>query len=217
MNKTLKIGGMFALGILSILGIMFILAMFGVLNIPRIEGKSPPAIMEPEQAIETEPTEQKPAEETPNSTVKSKWVVWDKTPAEQGLKVDDWITVEGYLERFIGASIDGRNGIVLGLKWNEKGGSVFLRPNPLIPLTSEDRIVLVWGWITNPSANEDIVRANELHHKMVRKSTPVSKSEVVKMRMTGEIFEITEPQDGDKHPNQWGLILKRDAKVEFIE
>ena len=211
MNKTLKIGGMFALGILSILGIMFILAMFGVLNIPRIESKSPPAIMEPEQAIETEPTEQKPAEETPNSTVKSKWVVWDKTPAEQELKVGDWIRIEGWLDKFVAADGLLHRGRYVTWDWH-KDTTVFgdsdgiaIYPNSFFGTKPTDRIKAVYTYINNVSEKPIFSTLNNL----------LLEKETVQIEVIGQIKRIEPPHKRDQHPNHWEIGLEPNAEVRL--
>ena len=48
--------------------------------------------------------------EKPKPPPETKRVYWDKTPAEQGIKVEDWINIEGYTGQMIGAEVIGTGG-----------------------------------------------------------------------------------------------------------
>ena len=95
-----------AVGLFTILFIvLFILAAVGVLpDPPEEKTKSTPVekVGEPE-AKPIEVKEAIPSQIEPEPPPQPKMLVWNKTPAEQGLKVGDWIIAQGQANSYIGA------------------------------------------------------------------------------------------------------------------
>ena len=157
-------------------------------------------------------TELPPAVKTSSILVEkvvAKQVFWDQTPAEQGLNVGDWITIEGYQDAFIGARIRVQNGINYGLEWNDSwfGGLISITSQQTAFSAPGDGINDIIGSINNPRENEIVVRINEtLLHE-----------ETVLIRVTGQIYQLNAPHEMDRYPNQWGVILKEGVSVEFME
>lgn len=154
-------------------------------------------------------TESPPAGKTPPTSVEkvvTKQIFWDQIPAEQGLEVGDWITVEGYQDAFIGARIRVQNGISYGLEWTVSG-LIDLTSKPTAFSAPSDGINHIIGAIENPRENEIVVRINEA----------LLREETVLIRVTGQIYQITRPNEMDRYLNQWGVILKESVYVEFME
>lgn len=140
------------------------------------------------------------------ATVVTKEIFWDQTPAEQGLEVGDWITVEGYQDAFIGASIRVENGVNYGLEWT--GSSMIdITSQPTAFSAPGDGIEYIMGSIDKSRENESVVHINEV----------LLYEETVLIRVTGQIYQITAPHEMDRYPNQWGVLLKEGVYVEFME
>ena len=143
--------------------------------------------------------------ETPSSP-DAKQISWDLTPAEQELAVGDWISVDGYQDDPIGATI-GQDGATRILKWSEP--SDFFGTNGMAKITSqstglpapEDRIMSVAGLFENPRENETIVQINNT----------LLRAQTVRIRVTGQIDRIV----GDKTPKRWTVYLKKGVHVDF--
>lgn len=138
----------------------------------------------------------------------AKQISWDLTPAEQELEVDDWISIEGYQDDLIGATV-GRHGETRVLKWNDS--SHLFGTNGLVDIASQstglpassDKIIGVSGLIENPRENGTIVQINEM---LLREQT-------VLIRVTGQIDRI----GGDRLPKRWTVFLKKGVHVDFVE
>ena len=136
----------------------------------------------------------------------AKQVDWDLTPAEQGLAVGDWISIEGYQDALIGATIEKYAGI-RGLKWNDP--SALYGTNGVVEIASQstglpapsDSITNVVGLVVNPRENETVVQMNKA---LLREQT-------VLIRVTGQIDQI----GGDKSPKRWIVFLKKGVHVDF--
>lgn len=95
MKKVLKVG---CLSVVGFFVIFFILAVLGVLP-------EAPVVKEP-VPIQVAGIEKESAPPAMGFAppLNPKMLVWDKTPAEQGLKVGDWISVRGRANGYIGAT-----------------------------------------------------------------------------------------------------------------
>ena len=137
----------------------------------------------------------------------AKQISWDLTPAEQELGVNDWISIEGYQDDLIGATVE-QHGATRVLKWNDS--SHLFGTNGLIDIASqstglpasEDRVIGVSGLIENPRENETIVQINEM---LLREQT-------ILIRVTGQIDRI----GGDRLPKRWTVFLKKGVHVDFV-
>ncbi len=137
-----------------------------------------------------------------------KQISWDLTPAEQGLEIDDWISIEGYQDNLIGATVERYDATRI-LRWNDP--SHLFETNGLIDIASQstglpassDRIIGVTGLIENPRENETVVRINKM----------LLQEQTVLIRVTGQIDRI----GGDKLPKRWTVFLKKGVHVDFIE
>ena len=139
-------------------------------------------------------------------------VYWDQTPAEQGLEVGDWITVEGYPASLIGAEFVGTNGDITGWKWaNYKvlGDQIIIASQPTGSSVPADRIVDMIGYIEKPSSNKKVARVNEAY---VQKW---GSSDNVLIRVTAQISQISPPDPTNRYPGQWGINLT-DVDVELV-
>ncbi len=145
--------------------------------------------------------------ETP-SPPEAKQISWDLTPAEQELEVGDWISIDGYQDDLIGATV-GQSGATRVLKWNEP--SDFFGTNGMIDIVSQstglpasaDRIISVAGLVENPRENETIVQMN----------TTLLQEQTIRIRVTGQIDRI----GGDKTPKRWTVYLKKGVRVDYAE
>lgn len=156
--------------------------------------------------VETETPPTKKTSSAHIEKVVAKQIFWDQTPAEQELKVGDWITIEGYQDTFIGASIRVENGVNYGLEW--KGSNIIdITSQPTAFSAPGDGIHYIIGSIEDPRENEIVVRINEA----------LLREETVLIRVTGQIYQILPPHEMDRYPNQWGVILTEDVYVEFME
>ena len=146
--------------------------------------------------------------ENPSLLPEAKQIDWDLTPAEQGLAVGDWISIEGYQDDLIGAKIE-KQAATRVLKWNEP--SDLFGTNGRVEITSqstglpaaEDRIISVAGLVENPRENETVVRINKA----------LLLEQTVLIRATGQIDQIA----GDKTPKRWTVFLKKGVHVNFAE
>ena len=137
----------------------------------------------------------------------TKQISWDLTPTEQELAVGDWISIDGYQDDLIGATVEQSDATRV-LKWNRP--SDLFGTNGLVEIASqstglpasEDRIVSVAGLVENPRENETIVRMNET----------LLQEQTIRIRVIGQIDRIV----GDKTPNRWTLFLKKGVHVDFI-
>ena len=144
-------------------------------------------------------------EET-SSLSEAKQVDWDLTPAEQGLAVGDWISIEGYQDTLIGATVE-KDAATRVLKWNDP--SALYGTNGMVDIASQstglpapsDRIISVVGLVVNPRENETVVQINKA----------LLQEQTVLMRVTGQIDQI----GGDKSPNRWIVFLKKGVHVDF--
>lgn len=153
----------------------------------------------------------------PPETGKVKQIVWDKIPTEQGLKIGDWITIEGYPAGLIGAEAISKNGVVTGYKWNEANAlfgdmaMIVIASQPIGYSVPADRIVNIVGFVKKPSSNRGVQQANEAYIK--KWDTP----EGVLIRVSGEISRISSPDPTNRYPDQWGVDLEAGLSVEFVE
>ena len=136
----------------------------------------------------------------------AKRVDWDLTPAEQALEVGDWISIEGYQDDLIGATIE-KYAATRVLKWND--ASALYGMNGMIDITSQstglpalsDKIISVVGLVENPRENETVVQINKA----------LLQEQTVLIRATGQIDQI----GGDKSPNRWIVFLKKGVHVDL--
>lgn len=152
----------------------------------------------------------------PTSTPEAKHIYWDQTPAEQGLKVGDWVTIVGYTGGLISAEAIGTNGVITGWKWTHNkiwGGQAFVAivSQPTGLSAPADRIVNIVGFVEKPSSNREVARINEAY---VKKWHEEKKGLI---RVTGEISDISEPDPTNRYPGQWGMDLKTSVSVELVE
>jgi hypothetical protein len=134
-------------------------------------------------------------------------ISWDLTPAEQGLEVGDWISIEGYQDAPIGATVE-KYAATRVLKWNDP--SALYGTNGMVDIASQltglpaasDRIISVVGLVENPRENETVVQINKA---LLREQT-------VLIRAIGQIDRI----GGDKSPNRWIVFLKKGVHVDFV-
>ena len=163
------------------------------------------AVEEAEVQPEQESTAVEEAKETAPLPA-AKQVDWDLTPAEQGLEVDDWISIEGYQDDLIGARVE-KHAATRVLKWNEP--SDLFGTNGMVEITSqstglpaaEDRIISVTGLVENPRENDTIVQINKT----------LLWEQTILIRVTGQIDQIA----GDKTPKRWTVFLKKGVHVDF--
>ena len=150
-------------------------------------------------------SEQEEAAETP-SLSDAKQISWDLTPTEQELEVGDWISIEGYQDDLIGATV-AEHAATRVLKWNDS--SALYGTNSMVDIVSQatglpapdDRIVSVVGLVENPREDETVVQINKA---LLREQT-------VLIRATGQIDHIS----GDKSPKRWIVFLKKGVYVDF--
>ena len=160
------------------------------------------AITAPEPEASSEQVEDAEAPSLPDA----KQISWDLTPTEQELEVGDWISIEGYQDDLIGATV-AEHAATRVLKWNEP--SALYGTNGMVAIASQatglpapdDRIVSVVGLVENPRENETVVQINKA---LLREQT-------VLIRTTGQIDHIS----GDKSPKRWILFLKKGVYVDF--
>ena len=163
-------------------------------------------LIEPETPPEQESIAAKEKEETAPSP-EAQQISWDLTPAEQGLEVGDWISIEGYQDDLIGATVE-KYAATRVLKWNDP--SALYGTNGMVDIASQatglsapsDRIISVVGLVENPRENEKVVQINKA---LLREQT-------VLIRATGQIDRI----GGDKSPNRWIVFLKKGVHVDFV-
>ncbi|RKU24789.1 hypothetical protein C6499_16300 [Candidatus Poribacteria bacterium] len=137
----------------------------------------------------------------------AKQIDWDLTPAEQELEVDDWISIEGYQDDLIGATVEQYDATRV-LKWNDS--SALYGTNGLADIVSQstglpapsDRIIGVSGLIENPRENETVVEINKV----------LLREQIVLIRVIGQIDRIA----GDKLPKRWTVFLKKGVHVDFV-
>ena len=174
---------------------------------------------EPEQSASTEttatPDSEASSEQTSVDTEENaetpappdaKQISWDLTPAEQELEVGDWISIDGYQDDLIGATV-GQSGATRVLKWGEP--SDLFGTNGMIEIASqstglsapEDRIISVAGLVENPRENETIVQMNNT----------LLQEQTIRIRVIGQIERIA----GDKTPKRWTVYLKKGVYVDF--
>ena len=149
---------------------------------------------------------------------KSKQIYWDKTPSEQGLKVGDWINIDGYTGQLIGAEAIGSGGKVVGWKWIENkftmNSSIFtIASQPTGLSAPHDQIVNIMGLMGEHTKSSEIERFNDDY---IEKWYEDEKGYV---RVTGEISNITPPDDdSNRYPGQWGIDLKTGSiYIELME
>ena len=184
-----------------------------------VADSAPIEVSDPETASTgelTEPEPETPSEQEPIAAGKkeetapppeAQQISWDLTPAEQGLSVGDWISIEGYQDDLIGATVE-KHAATRVLKWNDP--STLYGTNGMVDITSQatglpapdDRIVSVLGLVENPRENEMAVQVNKA---LLREQT-------VLIRATGQIDRI----GGDKSPNRWIVFLKKGVHVDFV-
>ncbi|MXV74491.1 hypothetical protein F4Z99_09450 [Candidatus Poribacteria bacterium] len=135
-----------------------------------------------------------------------KQVDWDLTPTEQELEVGDWISIDGYQDDLIGATIE-KHAATRVLKWNDP--SALYGTNGMVAITSQstglsapsDRIVSVVGLVENPRENETVVEINKA----------LLEEQTVLIRAIGQIDRIA----GAKTPKRWTVFLKKGVHVDF--
>ena len=161
---------------------------------------------EPEVLAEQEPVAVAENEQTSLSP-ETKQISWDLTPAEQGLEIDDWISIEGYQDDLIGATV-GQYDATRVLEWNDP--SHLFGTNGLIDIASQstglpasgDRIIGVSGLVENPRENETVVQINKT----------LLQEQTVLIRVVGQIDRI----GGDRLPKRWTVFLKKGVHVDFV-
>ena len=161
---------------------------------------------EPEVLAEQEPVAVAENEQT-SPPPETQQISWDLTPAEQGLGIDDWISIEGYQDDLIGATV-GQDGATRILKWNDP--SHLFGTNGLIDIASQstglpasgDRIIGVTGLVENPRENETVVQINKT----------LLQEQTVLIRVVGQIDRI----GGDRLPKRWTVFLKKGVHVDFV-
>ena len=164
-------------------------------------------LIEPEVAPEQESIAAEEKEET-LPLPETQQISWGFTPAEQGLASGDWISIEGYQDVLIGATVL-QYGATRVLKWNDPSelfgtdGKIDITSQSIGVSTPDDRIISVVGLVENPRENETVVRINKA---LLREKT-------VLIRVTGQIDRI----GGDKSPNRWTVFLKKSVHVDFVE
>ena len=183
------------------------------------EVSTPTEVSDPETASTEEltapepevPSDQKPmaAEENEKTAPlpEAKEVDWDLTPAEQELEVGDWISIEGYQDDLIGATVE-KHAATRALKWNDP--SALYGTNGMVDLASQatglpavsDKIISVIGLVANPRENETVVEIN----------TALLWEQTVLIRATGQIAHI----GGDKSPKRWIVFLKKGVHVDLV-
>ena len=164
-------------------------------------------VPEPEVLAEQEPVAVAENGQT-SLPPETKQISWDLTPAEQGLEIDDWISIEGYQDDLIGATVEDP-AATRALKWNDP--SALYGTNGLVDIASQstglpasgDRIIGVSGLVENPRENETVVQINKI----------LLQEQTVLIRVTGQIDQI----DGDKTPKRWTVFLKKGVHVDFVE
>ena len=156
-------------------------------------------------------SEQKPVVVAENEQTslppETKQISWDLTPVEQGLEIDDWISIEGYQDDLVGATV-GQYGATRVLKWNDP--SHLFGTNGLIDIASQstglpasgDRIIGVSGLVENPRENETVVQINKI----------LLQEQTVLIRVVGQIDRI----GGDRLPKRWTVFLKKGVHVDFV-
>ena len=138
----------------------------------------------------------------------TKQISWDLTPAEQGLEADDWISIEGYQDDLIGATVEQYDATRV-LKWNDP--SHLFGTNGLIDIVSQstglpasgDKIIGVLGLVENPRENETVVQINKI----------LLQEQIVLIRVVGQVDRII---GGDKLPKRWTVFLKKGVHVDFV-
>ena len=179
------------------------------------EVSTPTETLDPETAptdeiIEPEvPPEQASvaAEEKAETLPEAKQISWDLTPTEQELEVGDWISIEGYQDDLIGATVE-ESAATRVLKWNDS--SALYGTNGMVDITSQatglpaasDKIVSVVGLVENPRENETVVQINKA----------LLQAQTVPIRATGQIDRI----GADKSPKRWIVFLKKGVHVDFV-
>ena len=161
---------------------------------------------EPEVLAEQEPVTVAENEQT-SPLPETKQISWDLTPAEQGLEIDDWISIEGYQDDLIGATVRQSDATRV-LEWNDP--SHLFGTNGLIDIASQstglpasgDRIIGVSGLVENPRENETVVQINET----------LLQEQTVLIRVVGQIDRI----GGDRLPKRWTVFLKKGVHVDFV-
>lgn len=161
---------------------------------------------EPEVLSEQEPVAVEENGQT-SLPAAAKQISWDLTPAEQELEVDDWISIEGYQDDLIGATVEQYDATRV-LKWNDS--SALYGTNGLVDIVSQstglpapsDRIIGVSGLIENPRENETVVGINKV----------LLTEQTVLIRVIGQIDRIA----GDKLPKRWTVFLKKGVHVDFV-
>ena len=161
-------------------------------------------------ASETSSEDQAPVDieenaETP-SPPDAKQISWDLTPAEQELAGGDWISIDGYQDDLIGATVE-QSGATRVLKWNEPNN--LFGTNGMVEIVSQstglpapdDRIISVAGLFENPRENETIVQINKT----------LLWEQTIPIRVIGQIDRIV----GDKTPKRWTVYLKKGVYVDF--
>ena len=136
----------------------------------------------------------------------TKQISWDLTPTEQELEVGDWISIAGYQDDLIGATVE-ESAAMRVLKWNDS--SALYGTNGMVDIASQatglpapsDRIISVVGLVENPRENETVVQINNV---LLREQT-------VPIRATGQIARI----GGDKTPKRWIVFLKKGVHVDL--
>lgn len=149
--------------------------------------------------------EQEEDAETP-ALPDAKQISWDLTPTEQELEVGDWISIEGYQDDLIGATV-AEHAATRVLKWNDS--SALYGTNGMVDIVSQatglpapdDRIVSVVGLVENPRENEIAVQINKA----------LLQEQTVLIRATGQIDHIS----GDKSPKRWIVFLKKGVHVDL--
>ena len=177
------------------------------------ESEAPSEQVEAVTTLESEASsEQAPVEIEENAETSSppdaKQISWDLTPAEQELKVGDWVSIDGYQDDLIGATV-AQEGATRVLKWSEP--SDLFGTNGMVEIVSqstglpapEDRIINVAGLAENPRENETIVQINKA----------LLQEQTIRIRVIGQIDRIA----GDKTPKRWKVFLKKGVHVDFAE
>ena len=170
------------------------------------ETASTEELTEPEVPSEQEPIAAEEKEKTAPLS-EAKQISWDLTPAEQELEVGDWISIEGYQDDLIGATVE-KYPATRVLKWNDP--SALYGTNGMVNLASQatglpavnDKIISVIGLVENPRKNETVVQINKV----------LLLEQTVLIRATGQITRL----GGDKSPKRWIVFLKKGVHVDLV-
>lgn len=132
---------------------------------------------------------------------------WTKTPAEQELKVGDWVTVNGWQNTFIGASLNDQTNM---LEY-QTTGDVDLNPKSTGWEYPDVRINGFFVTIKEPYIDKTIVLFNK---ELLRKKNSSDSEASMLIGVTAKITAILEDV---RYPNEkWMVFCQSNSKV-YIE